>query len=512
MSGHHDTILIVSVSDEELLRFAVGYDGARAAAAWRLLNANLAPQILAILRARFTDRDTVPAKAIVALVADDIRVLNNSGRFAIRMDNTAGWYCRDWVTSGWLLSRTDATGSEAEFQLTADAAHAIFIGNQLVSPAAAMTESAVASMMTQLSYVRNATDPDFTSRVAAATVERDRWQTELDRLNAGGPDAVTVMDDRHAADTVRGALHFADRALAQFGYLVEQVEAHNRAWHRETLDADMTRGEGLARLMVYIDTLETADDWVSFAGFYSILQDPARRTELNANISALLNTPSARLLSVDERLLLRDLPRVLIDAASKVQDRRATQMKMMRTYIEDPRLAEERKIGEMIREAMAVYADVAARKSSRSRLPYELPLATVDATSMSAVGLDRTDRKTPPEVSTTTAPEPYTFAELEALADRDDINFGVLESRIADMLTDHAHPRSAVSIGELVGRNAQGFAPLLGYLILGYRRAETGGGINGYSATVYENKTDTVALNDTQDAVIPYILFYPEEP
>jgi hypothetical protein len=414
------------------------------------------------------------------------------------------------VNNGWLRSRPNPAGTEAMYSLTADAAQALLIVNELVTPPTAMTQSSVTSMMDQLTVLRVQTDPDYESRLDAAKAEVARAQQELERLETGGPDSVSVLDDNRAAEGLRAVIGWGRQAVADFTRTMTATEQVASDWHRAARTADRSSGDVISDLMEKLDQLETSEFMSSFNSFYNVLADPERHYRMQADIGTLLARPAAANLTADEVDTLDAMMTTMMRAARGVSDHWSDITRNLRELVENPKFEEERRIEKLGRQALAQYARLAKTRTGRSKLPYELPLSTTNPHSVSQLTLADEDRRRPEKAIFRREQRIAEMDELLALADKSDIDYGPLRESIATMLNDPLYPRSAVSIGSVLDRHPleQGFAGLVGYLMLGLEGSKA----EHKSAQMNMEALETVRFSDSRSAQIPLTIFYiPED-
>jgi len=92
----------------------------RSTPAWRLLSADNAAAVVALLQARLLTKDRkLPASLLVELLGRDLERLRAEGW---DLPQAASAYLADWLAAGW-LERSYSSGGEEEYELTAGAIH-----------------------------------------------------------------------------------------------------------------------------------------------------------------------------------------------------------------------------------------------------------------------------------------------------------------------------------------------------------------------------------------------------
>jgi Protein of unknown function (DUF3375) len=134
--------------DLKTLRTAAALRSLRAQSLWRLLAADKAPAILALLQMLLLDNEKILSSSVLKeRLTREIEQLRASGE---ELPQSAQAYIADWLAQGWLTRRFPAGASEEEYELTADAASAIRSISALLKPRLAATESRLATVIQQL--------------------------------------------------------------------------------------------------------------------------------------------------------------------------------------------------------------------------------------------------------------------------------------------------------------------------------------------------------------------------
>ena len=156
--------------DLKTLRTAAALRSLRAQSLWRLLAADKAPAILALLQTLLLDNEKILSSSVLKeRLTREIEQLRASGE---ELPQSAQAYIADWLAQGWLTRRFPAGASEEEYELTTDAASAIRSISALLKPRLAATESRLATVIQQLVRLAEETDSDPKTRSAALIAER----------------------------------------------------------------------------------------------------------------------------------------------------------------------------------------------------------------------------------------------------------------------------------------------------------------------------------------------------
>src|SRR6267143_7232050 len=125
--------------DLKTLRTAAALRSLRAQSLWRLLAADKAPAILALLQTLLLDNEKVLSSSVLKeRLTREIEQLRASGE---ELPQTAQGYIADWLAQGWLTRRFPVGASEEEYELTTDAVNAIRFITTVLRTRLAATES-----------------------------------------------------------------------------------------------------------------------------------------------------------------------------------------------------------------------------------------------------------------------------------------------------------------------------------------------------------------------------------
>ena len=209
--------------------------------AWRLLRADLAPVVVAVLGEHLTGDERVrPASALYQLMEADFQDLRAAG-FDIPREPQA--YCAEWTRDGYLNRRPTAESREETFELTPGALDAVRFLQDRQDPRTSTTESRLTTIAQQVRTLAQETDPDTGQRLAALRAERERLDARIARLEAGNAD---LMDEDRARERLDELLALARELPHDFTRVRWQLEQLNRELMHELLDRSGSRGDVLA--------------------------------------------------------------------------------------------------------------------------------------------------------------------------------------------------------------------------------------------------------------------------
>lgn len=189
------------------------YDRLRKNSLWKLLAADSAPLILALLQRHLMDGEAkLPASLFHERVAKDLEDLRAS---SIEVRPTAQSYIADWLASGWLTRRFPPGAGEEEYELSGDAARAIHMIRGLIEPRTVATESRLFLVIHALDQLAKATDPNPESRLQSLLAEREEINRRIETVRQGRFELLTDERALEPATCAKGLLGRRSRSLTK---------------------------------------------------------------------------------------------------------------------------------------------------------------------------------------------------------------------------------------------------------------------------------------------------------
>jgi len=255
--------------DLKTLRTVAALRSLRAQSLWRLLAADKAPAILALLQTLLLDNEKVLSSSVLKeRLTREIEQLRAGGE---ELPQSAQAYIADWLAQGWVTRRFPAGASEEEYELTTDAANAIRSITAFLKPRLAATESRLATVIQQLVRLAEETDSDPKTRSAALMAERDRIERELELVQRG---AVKALPDDRALERTHEIIALADDLAGDFRRVRDEFDKLNRHLREGVMENEGSRGDVLEALFAGVDLIGESDAGKTFAAFWRLLTDP----------------------------------------------------------------------------------------------------------------------------------------------------------------------------------------------------------------------------------------------
>ena len=359
-------------------------------AAWRLLRADSAPLVLAVLGQIFVVENvrTIAESALLSRVDEVLYQVNRSldpDGEQPAYPRTARQYVQSWAAPdvGWLRTFYPDDSTEAHYDATSELEKAYAWVTGLQARSFVGTESRLHTVIDLLRQMVQGADADPAGRLAALHRRRSDLDAEIEAVGSGRtpPLDATALRDRYQ--------HFATTArelLADFREVEENFRALDRGAREKIAAWDGGKGELLEQLVGDRHAITASDQGRSFQAFHDFLLSRSQQEELTELLEGLVALDQVE---VDRRL--RHVHHDWLDAAERTQHMVRLLSEQLRRFLDDKVWLENRRVMDLLRsvERHALALRVTARPviemeldalSPQLRLPMERPLYASSAT------------------------------------------------------------------------------------------------------------------------------------
>lgn len=431
-------------------------------ASLRLLRSDLLAVTAAVLSTHLSAPGArMPAAEAHELIDADLDELRDHFDLGAK---SAKAYCDDWRAAGILVRRPAADSRGETYELSPESIEAIRVLDQLDRPRSTVTESRLVGLMTAVHRLAVDTDSDVGRRLSVLQAERDRIDSEMDRLRCGDVD---VLDDRRALERVTDVLLQAQDLPGDFARVRARFETLNQELRASILDAQGAQGAVLDDVFAGVDVIESSDEGATFTAFSALIRDPEQSAAFDADVADILDRDFARGLSAESRRALRTLVRELKNGSRQVHGVLTEFARGLRRYVYSQEFARDRALRTALQDALA-----GAVPASRHRRPYaelgvELELPALRSRSVGELSpYDPSDFDTGVALLDDT-PGTVDLAMLAALARETEIDYPELVRNVNDVLTG----TPSATVGQVLAAHpaSQGVASVVGLLSLATR-------------------------------------------
>lgn len=428
-------------------------------AAWILLKADNAPAILGML-GRYFDRGTrrLPAPELFARLDADLQDLRDQG---FDLPRTAQAYCADWVRAGFLLRRADSGSREETLEPTDATLAALNFVAGLTTGTSSVTESRLTTLSSQLQALARDSDPQSETRLAALRAERDALDRQIAAVESGD---FPVLDGARALERSVEILALADEIPGDFARVRAELERLNRELRARILDDEGDRGDTLGEVFRGVDLIGSSDAGRSFTGFYDMIIDPERSTQIDDWIEAVLTRPFARNLSPEQRHRFRSLLTEMENAGGEVHATMTSLSRSLRHFVQSRHYEEHRRLQRLLRSAQQHALQVAPHRKPYELLDLELVRIGMSIDSVAALQLHNPADDLVAEPVVSQPPGEVDLADLRRIVRESEIDMDELADNIAATLRTYGR----ATVGDVLREYpaTQGLASAVGLLVL----------------------------------------------
>lgn len=444
------------------------YRTLRDAPMWRLLASQQGPLVIGILQALLYEEErTLPGSVFLERLAP---LWAEATLEAVSPEDARALAAR-FVREGYLVTRLPAGALEEQYELTAGALEAIRILSRALTRRSGPSESRLEMLAHAVVKLAQDADPDPARRIEQLEAEKRRIDEEIAAVKAG---ARTVLGKDAAQARTGDILELFAELLNDFRSVREEFDRLNLDLRERIMTSEGSRGDVLERFFAGYDEIAQSEAGLAFTGFYRLLTNLSASAEMEAALERITQQPFYGELSLRERRTLAQLRSELLSRSMDTHDVMRRLAQSLRQFVESREYVEERRMGQLLREARAAAA--AAREDAHQRKTFlELVLPNADIHSPTQYELD--DPSVDVEnYDVSVAPPPE--IDREALAQRirfAEINYGELRLAVVEALgLAKMEGRGKVSVSEVWSHvpNHQGLGSIVGLLTLAARYGE----------------------------------------
>lgn len=445
MSVVADTLALLRVWDDD--------------AGWRMLRADNAPVILALLASQFRgDEPRVQAEELYDALDHELDQLRHEG-FILPLSGRG--YVAAWREAGFLMRRPSDDVRGETFELSPGAQSAMRHIDQVRAPRSTVTESRLASIAQQLNRLAIDTDPDQTRRLASLHAERDRIDAQIERARTGDLD---TLGPARAVERVRDILAQAEDVPVDFTRVRAEFDALNHGLRASIVESDAVQKTVLDEVFRGVDLIAESDAGRSFAGFSALVLDPELGAAFDDDVAQILEREFAADLPPAQRRFLRRFITTLKSRSSDIHDVITTFARGLRRYVQSQDFERDRVLAVRIREALAAGLDTSQIIKPYKQIDFSLDLSSVQLTSVGTVTLhDPAEFDAGGPVHTIEVAE-ANLAAIRLIARETEIDFDELRADVNDLLLSAA----SCTVGEVLAQHpaSQGVASVVGLIAL----------------------------------------------
>lgn len=448
-----------------IVRVAATLRTAREQSMWKLLTADRAPVLVALMDNLLMQQEKVlSASVLEERLTRDLELLRGQGH---DLPNAASVYIREWIEQGWLSRRLASGATEEELGLTPEAANAVRFLVGSTQPRRSATESRLATVISQLHRLAEETDANQQSRLQSLRAERERIDREIERVSSG---QVTTLPEDRALERARDIIFLAEELVSDFRQVRVEFEQLNRELRASLLDYQGSRGDLLDKLFSGVDVIAESDAGRTFLAFWRLLNDYEQSAILNDAVDALTSRSFSRRLTDTERRMLRNLTSLLLKEGATVHEVQQSFGRGLKHFVQSRAFQENRRMNRLLTEAQRAAVQVKDLVRTNASIGFTLTSTTARVGSVAQWELLDPQTRMADTAMDEVPQGELSLQDIQEMVNRSEINLRVLRANIREMLQE----RDVVALQDLLARYdvEQGLGSVIGYIHLGVKHGQ----------------------------------------
>ncbi len=429
---------------------------------WRLLAADKAPMILAILqKVLFTEDRKLYSSLFHERVKHELDQLRMNGW---AMPQTAQIYISQWLHEGYLERTYPQNAPEEVYELSSAAIQAIRFVDGLDRPHHVATESRLSLVIQQLSQLAEQTDKDKAARIKRLKVERDKIDAEIKAIESG---KITVLPKERALERAREIVALGEALTNDFRKVRDNFQQLNRNLREQIVENDGSRGEVLEKLFSGVDVIAESDAGRTFTAFWRLLTSPEQSLELKESAEKVLSRNFIHELTRSERRFLSQFTRILLEQAGEVHDVLHYFASSLKRFVQSRTFQEQRRLLSLLRSTQRLSLELKEKINPSDVIFPKFFLSSSKIRSISQLYLcDPSINASQVKMFNAESSE-ISFEMISEWVAKSEINFRLLKEHIYELLDQHRQ----ISIKEILDffPAEQGLGTVVGYVSLGFR-------------------------------------------
>lgn len=466
---------------------------------WKLLAADNAPEILALLQTIFFDGEKTVK---LSLLQVRFEKLLNELSFTTRGREEATAMINDLRRRGFLSSRFELGADEPAYELSVQAYDALrFIDSQTQSRVAP-TEGRLELLTHAISKLNDDTNGDIRARIKRLRQEKKKLDERISLLNKGQINPVSDLEIRTQFADIVEMLDALDgdflRVSDRFHELADDISSR-------MMNNSSSPDELLSGFFESYDEIADSDEGRTFQSFYRFLMDEKEMAELDSNIESLKT-----------RAFWKDLPErgrqrllyIRLNLMGRARDTQAVLKRLsghLRRLVQSREYLKNRRLADLLAQCKSL-AQLLSKEGLIKSQEHILQVyeSSIDMIQPVYCRLDDPNN-TIKDISLEKAPK--VNLDIKDFAERinaSEINFTLLKKHIGQLLSED---NSVVTIADLLKRFPanQGLASAVGYLRLAQQAAVAG--VDDKGVQLKEKAYWYNRLGQHVEAVLPVFYF-----
>lgn len=463
---------------------------------WKLLASDNAPVVLGLLQTHlYESQRRLPGSVFTERLERDLEELRAQGT---DLPQTSQAYIAAWLAEGYLERRLYTGSPEEEYELSAAAAEAIQIIQNIAQPHSSVTESRLSIVIAALVRLAEETDTNIERRSERLLSERRRIDKQLDEILQG---KIHVLPDSSAVERIKEILTLAGDLAGDFRRVRHEFDNLNRDLRQQLLESEGPRGDVLRSLFAGMDVIAESEAGRTFSAFWRLLTDPEQAAAFDDALDDIMSRKFTAQLDMQGRRSLRRLKPELLEHGGLVHEVLQGFARSLKHFVQSREYLEQRRLNQLLKEAQRNALSLKDKVKATEALSYILELTSGELRSYSQWQLYDPSLKASAEPMREGDLPTIDIDSIGSLVAQSEINFRHLKLHVYDVL---GHRRQA-SIGDVLEEfpAEQGLGSVVGLMVLGRRY--------GFTSKALETVAWMGGDRQERRATIPAIYFVQEK-
>jgi hypothetical protein len=214
------------------------------------------------------------------------------------------------------------------------------------------TESRFYQVISILNDLLNKSSEDVPTRLQLLEIEKERIEQEMERIRSTGE--VESYNPTQIRERFQLALEGANQLIRDFSSVEESFREIARSVQEAQLQPDARKGMVVGSVLDAEEALRNSEVGRSFYTFWSYLQVPDKKDELNNLLDGVFDLPAIAALA-GQTGFLRHITNHLITAGLKVDKSNHRLAEQLRRMLDEANLAESRRVRQLVSEIKHLY-------------------------------------------------------------------------------------------------------------------------------------------------------------
>jgi len=437
--------------------------------AWKLLHAQNAPYILAILDDHLggeVNRRTV--SEMNELVDFDLQELGER-ILEMPLGRSGKEYLEQWRRDGFLRRLPSPDSRQEMYELSGSALTAIRFVKNLAQPRRTATKSRLGIIFDQILNLSVEVGADDERRRAALLAQRAETDEKLAELDAG---TYEPLSHAQALEQAEEIIALAKEIPQDFAFVSDEFEQISKTLYAKLIGYDDDYADLLGDVFAGVDHIAQSPAGQSFRGFYDLLQNAEESERLYDSIDVVLAADFAQQLSTEQRTFLRRIIQLLLQQSREVNETMTGLARGLRRFVQSQSFQEDRMLKRLLDRSLSLASELTDAYPAGMQLPLELQLTSTKVEPLSRQKLRDPSDDALPEAEIVVVQNEAAAISLEELRTQIrevEIDFDELVDNVNACLDEALQlDVGCVSVGNVLEHfpASQGVASVIGLMML----------------------------------------------